>query len=207
MHNDIIAVFLNDDKEFVSLALAKRVYIYKKINTVWTATQEHHVDFDAAADISSLRREVRALADRLGDCRIAAGMQMTGIIYRELDHSGFSIFEIAALSPDVLDGILQDMRESDRPEEGPEEITQPMETAAPGVYTFDLIQFQNKFPEKSSKQALKNFLEHTPFYELKLTCSHIPPWLEKDYQIETTTTADGRLSTTVKNKQCGSEII
>ncbi len=199
MNSSIIAAFLNDAQELVSLPFAKQVHLYERQPNGWASTQIHYVDFDPACGMKALRSLVRELADRLGDCRIAAGRQMTGIIYRELDTCGFSIFEIEDVNPDILDGILRDMTE---PDTKADDQTQPVETSEPGVYTFDLVHYQNTYPDKSSKQALKPFLENTPFYELKLICSHVPPWLEQDYQIDMNSEEDGRASVTVRKKQC-----
>jgi hypothetical protein len=199
LNTGTVAVFLNDAQGLASFPFAKQVHLYEKRPGGWVSVQIHYVDFSRARDIPALREVVRGLADRLGGCRIAAGRGMSGILYRELDRCGFSIFEIEELSPGVLDGISRDMSEPDAAADDP---SGPVETAEPGVYTFDLVRYQNEYPDKSSKQALRPFLENTPFYELRLICSHVPPWIEKDYQTEAQTAEDGRASVIVRKRQC-----
>jgi hypothetical protein len=125
---------------------------------------------------------------------------MSGIVYRALASCGFSIFEITEVSPAVLDGILEDMTAETGP--GSDDIESPAETSVPGVYAFDLIRYQTQHPERSSKQALRDFLENTPFLELHLTCGHVPPWLEADYKIDAVSTSGGGISAVVWKKQC-----
>ena len=203
MFADIIAVFMNDSNIVDSAASAKCVHVFKKANNTWTVSNILGIDFSTCKDISTLRKAVKELVVSLGECRIAAGKQMSGIIYRELDRYGFSIFEIDNAKPEILDGILMDLEEAEQSDSALETATTPVETDSPGVYAFDLIQYQRQFPEKSSKQALKEFLEHTPFYELKLTCSHIPPWLETAYEVDNNDSSDGNIVATVRKKQCG----
>ena len=203
MSNGTIAVFMNEEGVPASLASARKLCVYEKDNDTWSDVQEIYVKFGIISDITELRGEVQKLAAKLGDCRIAAGNRMSGIIFRELGHHGFSIFEIDDISPSIFDGILQDTREAEQSDNSTV-VLQPVETDTPGVFTFDLIGYQQQFPERSSKQALKEFLQQTPFYELKLTCSHLPPWLEEAYQTDIDNSEDGNITATIRKKQCRS---
>ena len=204
MLNGAIAVFMNEVGVPASLSSAKQIAVYENKDGSWSAMREIYVNFGAITDMTALRSEVKKLAAELGECRITAGSKMNGIIYRELNSLGFSIFEIDQVNAPILDGILSDIKEAEYEENNSNtEVLRPVETETPGVFSFDLIRYQQQFPERSSKQALKEFLQNTPFFELKLTCSHIPPWLEKDYQIETEHLENAKYIATIRNKQCG----
>jgi len=69
------------------------------------------------------------------------------------------------------------------------------------VFSLDLIALQNECPEVSSKKAMADFLENTPFLELHLVCKHIPPWIENSgkYNIKAQN-IDGAVSAVITRK-------
>ncbi|HOV41162.1 MAG TPA: Fe-only nitrogenase accessory AnfO family protein, partial [Oscillospiraceae bacterium] len=70
-------------------------------------------------------------------------------------------------------------------------------------YYFDLAALQEKFPEISSKKALSQFFEETPFLELELVCTHLPPWIESlGYDI-TFKKQNEKTVAVIKKKLCG----
>jgi Iron only nitrogenase protein AnfO (AnfO_nitrog). len=136
---------------------------------------------------AKLRDWISALIQKLPDCRILAGGEVSGLPYQMFSRAGFSIFTISQITPEALDGIFQDVRQL---EDGiplsllPEA---PQETDTPGVYFLDLAALQNEKPEITSKMALLPFLRETPFLELRLRCGHVPPWLKEQYQVDART--------------------
>ena len=78
----------------------------------------------------------------------------------------------------------------------------PREENEPGNYSFDLVAFQEKNPEATSKMALKEFFEKTPFKELKLLCHHIPPWIEALENLEVSSQSQGQVKEVVLRKKC-----
>lgn len=178
--------------------------LFEKDSGFWTKLNSCYVNFDAQ-NIADARIGVKSFADCLGDCRIAAGPEISGVLYHELDSRGFSIFEISSLNPDMLDGVLADIQEAEISALDTKKVPlYPLETETPGVFFLDLLRLQSAHPEISSKQALADFLDHQPFYALRLTCAHIPPWLEKGaYDISTENITYGAISVVVRNKQCG----
>jgi hypothetical protein len=199
-----IAVFVQDKFKNGKTDTMMRVIIFQEDNGLWNQLDENYVNMNPETGIGAYREDIKKLIECLADCRIAAGPQFSGVLYRELDNSGFSIFEAQDFSPETLDGILRDLEKA-----GTEEATTakapkcPVETETPGVFYFDFIRLQETFPEMSSKQALRSFLETTPFYELRLKCAHVPPWLEAGPYEMTTESGDDSTMAIIRKKQCG----
>lgn len=205
MISDKIAIFMKDTCEAASCGMADTIAVFEKTDGEWVRNETLYVNSMERSGIPEIRSEIRRIAEALGACRIAAGTQISGIMYQELDKLGFSIFEITQCSPAVLDEILKDVTELNASAGTPEEAPgKPAETETPGVFFFDLQRLQNAHPEISSKQALRDFLENEPFYELRLVCAHLPPWLENGgYDINTEPMADGQTLAVLRKKQCG----
>jgi Fe-only nitrogenase accessory protein AnfO len=203
LNSDRIAAFLNDRGEVDSLMSAAQIHLYLKTAEGWTQMEKHYVNLSSCGGIPELRAGAGRIAALLGDCRIAAGKELSGIVYSELDRRGFSLFEISDCGPATLDGILRDCR-TEQAGEGTISIpVKPIETETPGVYELDLLRLQEAYPDISSKQALREFLDTTPFYELRLVCGHIPPWLENGPYDISGETVSGTVVATVRKKQCG----
>jgi hypothetical protein len=201
--NAKIAVFMKEIKNDVSYQVPLTVRVFEKRESEWVKLGYDYVNLSANMDLPSVRQEIMRLLDSLGNCRIAAGTEITGVLYRELDSHGYAVFEIDDCSPDTLDGILRDLDETIQAADGTGDVPRkPVETETPGVYFMDLNRLQESYPDMSSKQALREFLESTPFYELKIACAHLPPWLENGpYDISEEKTGVSVMAT-IRKKQC-----
>lgn len=199
-----IALYLQDGHSIVSFSKANMLLIYEK-ETEWRSIRTIPIDFSDAGNLSALRSGVRALITQLGDCSIIAGKSLTGIAYAEFDKAGFSIFDIDSVQPDTFDGILRDVAQSDQKLHRKEEMirqARPVETATPGIYFLDLAALQTECPEISSKKALTDFLNSTPFLELHLVCRHLPPWLENAPLDIKTSNSGEQVTAVITKKQC-----
>ncbi len=200
-----IAVYMQADRSLVSFTDADQFTIYEK-QDCWTPTGIVKLDDIIASNMTELRKTVGKTADKLGDCKIIAGKELTGIAFSVFDRKGFDVFEIAQLSNDILDGILEDIKQGDVLMKMKENIIKnaaPVETDTPGMYWLDLIELQTQCPEVSSKKALKDFLDSTPFLELALVCKHIPPWLETlPLDIKSTKADNDTISAVITRKRC-----
>lgn len=198
-----IAVFIQDKFRSALSETMMRTIVFEQSDGVWNQIEEYYVNLSPGADVGTVREEIKKLLERLDNCRIVAGSSFSGVLYRELDSRGFSIFEVDEFSPGTLDSILRDIDEA-RIEAGlaADAPTHPIEMNTTGVYQLDLVKLQKANPEISSKQALCEFLETTPFYELRLVCAHVPPWLMSgSYDISTETAGDV-VAATIRKKQC-----
>lgn len=191
--NERIAVYLQDVCCLTSFFKSNQILIFEKEEkSHWKATKNIPFDIDAT-NMNSIRKSTTEIVKLLKeyDCDIIAGKELTGIPFSIFDQFKFYIFNIDSTSDELFDSILYDIENSNIQTKIKSEIIKnlsPIETDVQGVYFLDLILLQTECPEVSSKKALKNFLENTPFLELILVCKHIPPWLEENYDIKTTYT-------------------
>lgn len=119
---------------------------------------------------------------------------------------GFAIFEVERFTTEILDTILWDTKRNYAEEEEPQSIS-PAETDVAGMYFLDLISLQIQNPDISSKMALQPFLSNTPFLQLTIVCSHLPPWIEKfiagkGFNLETKKTVDGKIQVSIMKTTC-----
>lgn len=199
-----IAIFMQDCDRLDSFWEATRINVYQKENH-WIPIKEILLSAPFSANMQTLRKETDDIIKRLESCKIIAGKDLSGIPFSIFDKAGFHIFSINQLNDTILDDIVDDIRSSNIEAKMKDEIiktARPIKTDIEGIYFLDLIMLQMECPETSSKQALKEFLQTTPFLELRLKCKHIPPWLENGiYDITQTDTSDGIYAILTK-KQC-----
>jgi hypothetical protein len=135
----------------------------------------------------TLRQAVTDLLPMISDCDILAGRELSGLAFSVFNRAGLHIFEIQAINDKVLDGMVDDVVSADMAQNTKEEIirsARPVSIGAPGIYFLDLVLLQTECPEVSSKKAMKDFFEQTPFLELHLICRHIPPWIESEERLK-----------------------
>ncbi len=181
-----IAIYMKDDEFLNSFFESNRVLIFSRKDGVWIQTESVDYCITAQMPIGEIRRRARTLTELLGDCRVIAGLEMLGIPFSVFDMAGYHIFTVTEINSTIFEEILADIENGDAQNRMREEIiknAKPVETDVPGMYFLDLILLQTECPEISSKKALRDFLESTPFLELKLICKHLPPWLELDPKI------------------------
>lgn len=204
--NRQIAVLLDAENNPAAFHEAKKAVVYEK-QTEWKAILTPDVIFTELTSAGFWRKTVESLAQAISPCKIIAGKSLSGIAYQVFDRLGFSIFEIDTVNDAVLDGILSDHAAETEKEAAvkaefpcePGTPQGPIETDIPGVFSFDLVAFQEKNSALSSKKALYPFFNEVPFEELILTCNHIPPWIEqKGYAITSETVCGGKLTAHIK---------
>lgn len=202
--NEGIAITMKDCNVSNSFLEADRILVFLKDETGWTVSKEIPIDFKNLKNLASLRNELVSLSKELGECRIIAGKEISGLPFTVFDSLGFHIFFISELNDCCLDGMLEDVNQNNKNKEIPQK---PIETSTPGKYYFDLAALQEKFPEISSKKALRQFFEETPFLELELVCAHLPPWIESlGYDI-TFKKQNEKTVAVIKKKLCGKEML
>ncbi|MDR0918083.1 MAG: hypothetical protein LBM93_02370 [Oscillospiraceae bacterium] len=180
--------------------------IYEKKTDTWSVINKISFPKIEPNIPKILRKNTEELLSTVTDCSVIASKGLRGIPYSVFDMAGFHIFEIQEINSEILDEIVDDVRSANITKtENKEIITSsfPTETAVAGVYELDLVALQEKFPEISSKKALLDFMNNTPFMYLNLICKHIPPWIENSgkYNIEIKY-ADKDLTKAVISKKC-----
>lgn len=200
------SVIMQDFNLSDSFLKSTHISIFNKSDAGWSVEKEVPVKICFTDEPSAVRDQLRELIEALGECRILAGKEISGLVFNIFDRMGFHIFNIDEINDACLDGILSDIEagsEQDRIRKEMLENARPAETATPGTYFLDLIALQENCPDVSSKKALKTFFEEIPFLELELVCSHLPPWLENmGYEIKTQKLSENKLKATVINRFC-----
>lgn len=178
-----IAVFTNKDEEMCNFYDCNcfRIFVKKELGFMLKKVVEYEPILPQKAAL--VREDTEKLVGLIEECKTVAFGEITGIPYTVFDHAGLQIFSISDDSQKTLEGIAQDIDQMQLEERKKQEEVgsiAPIETETPGVYYLDLLHVQELHPELSSKKVLMEFLQETPFMELKLKCAHVPPWIEKD---------------------------
>lgn len=200
---DTIAVYLQEDGTLISFDEASRICVHAR-NGKWHIQNEIRIEKMRNLNTDSVRDSITDLIRQMGGCRVIVGSNLSGLPYNLFDRAGFAIFDMREYSEAALDAVMEDLQEwnEERRRMNADSVAlSPRETSEPGIYTFDLVKLQDKFPDMSSKKALQVFLQETPFLELRLICSHVPPWIDpKDYRIESTHTSNGKIDAVISKK-------
>jgi hypothetical protein len=199
-----IAVFTNKESDICDFFDASRFLIFDKQADKWAVTGGPEFERIIPSSPVQTRKMTEALLPLLEGCHVVAGGTLVGIPYSVFDRAGLHIFQINMVDDAVLDEMVKDIQNAGAENNLKEKIikeTRPVETGTNGVFSLDLIALQSKCPEVSSKMAMKDFLENTPFMELRLTCKHIPPWIENSgkYNIQAHN-SDGAVNAVITRK-------
>lgn len=201
-----IAVFTNKDEEMCNFydCSCFRIFVKKEFGFILKKVVEYEPILPQKT--AGVREATKRLVTLLEECETVAFGEITGIPYTVFDHAGYQIFSIPDDSQETLVGIAQDIDQMQKEEQEKQKAVsnvRPIETETPGVYYLDLLKVQELHPELSSKKVLKEFMQTTPFMELKLNCAHVPPWIEKDgrWKVQSTNTDKGILAQ-ITIRQC-----
>jgi hypothetical protein len=199
-----IAVFTDKDSKLCDFFDADCFLTFEKQADKWTVTGKTEFEKIIPSTPAQTRKITEKLLPLIDRCHIIAGGLLVGIPYSVFDMAGLHIFLINDINDAVFDEIVEDVQNAATENNLKEKIitdTRPVETGTPGVFLLDLIALQSKCPEVSSKMAMKDFLENTPFLELRLICKHIPPWIENSekYNIQAHN-GDGAVSAVITRK-------
>lgn len=175
-----IAVLTDKKGETADFYQRCEVALFERAQGRWKETGRFIHEAPPETTPAAIRDAVKELMERLGNCRIIAGRSISGLAYQILNRTGYDIFEIPYIDQRMLDAVLREWQSAREQAQKTADI--PREPVSPqndGIYYLDLVQLQEHFPEISSKQALRPFLETKSFVRLELTCFHMPPWLEE----------------------------
>ncbi|MDR2054706.1 MAG: hypothetical protein LBQ10_02365 [Desulfovibrio sp.] len=181
------------------------VTVYHKHAEGWICGKSIRFCVEPGQDMAGMRNRLRDLVEALGRTRILLAASISGVACSALDQRGFRLCEMDGFSPeepDVLDALAERASAPARSAPAP----RPVEIS-PGVYQCDLLDILGEYPDLSSKKILRPFFNETPFAELRITCSHIPPWLlpelkERGLEHDGPAPESGRLRLRVRPAAC-----
>ncbi|MFP3156311.1 hypothetical protein LQZ18_18155 [Lachnospiraceae bacterium ZAX-1] len=200
-----IAIFTLDSDLICPFFKANKFLVFERDNPNWNIVRETSFEPIAPTSLPALRTAVGALLPLIADCEILAGGALSGIAFSIFNCAGLHIFEIEAINEAVLDGMVDDVVSADTAQNIKEEIVRnarPVLTGTDGIYFLDLVLLQTECPEVSSKKAMKDFFDDTPFLELHLVCRHIPPWIENEGRLQIDARSKGRNVYAIIRRQC-----
>lgn len=175
-----IAVFIGDNGTTASLEEPGKVVTYRRQQGKWEQRGLSPFALDRTSGMAGVRQQLSRLIQSLGSCRIFAARTVSGLLYKELEQAGFSIWEFGGRPVEFLEYILAQEELDSRQKQVPAPAVSPavVETS-PGCYRVSLTDIQQNGSTLTSKQVLQPLLGR-PFYQLEVLCSHIPPWLEAE---------------------------
>lgn len=157
------------------------VKVFLQEDGIWRPSGSYPVNIDTGKGMGSVRESISELIDALGDVVAVVGREISGVPYHLFDTAGLAVFELSGSPQEFLDYVSKETLQ----EKGTKNSTisypdHPL-PAGEGKYKMNLIELQQMRPDISSKKALMPFFENTIFYELEVTCSHIPPWFDRNF--------------------------
>ncbi|SCM82779.1 Nitrogenase iron-iron accessory protein AnfO [uncultured Sporomusa sp.] len=174
-----IAVFVGDNGSTAALTEPGRVIVYQRQQGKWKPVREILFSLERSLGMPEVRRQLAAMLEALGNCRVFVARTVSGLLYKELEQAGFSIWEFAGQPSSFLEYILvQEEFTVRQPATLQAVIPASMETE-PGCYQVSLKEIQQSGSGLTSKQVLQPLLNGN-FYCIEVVCSHIPPWLEAE---------------------------
>ncbi|MDD2214027.1 MAG: Fe-only nitrogenase accessory AnfO family protein [Oscillospiraceae bacterium] len=184
-----------------SVQACQHVQIFTRVNGSWQLSQDIPWRLDSSSVAADIRDQIRSLVLELGDCRIIAAAELSGLPYYVFDRMGFAIFEITQIGDAVLDHVWADTQNSRNsgqilppavapaspadapasPADAPAAPAACLKEGPPGSFWLDLKLLQQQHPEISTKQALLPLLrQRQSFRRLTIIYSHLPPWLDQE---------------------------
>jgi Fe-only nitrogenase accessory protein AnfO len=177
-----IAVYLDKNGETAALNGPGKLVVFRKRRGFWKAVREKDFAAVEKGGISGLRRAMGEIIKFMGQCKIFVGQAVTGVPYFELEKSNCVVWEMQGRPGDFLEYILCREEVEQRVEQKTAAAVVPVPVeVGEGRYRVSIKEIQDGGGGLTSKQVLQPFLRRGGFYELEITCSHVPPWLEAEF--------------------------
>ena len=201
-----IAVFIDGDGATTSLTEPGKIVIYRRQQGKWQSQSEMPFCLDHSSGMPGVRPQLAAMVQSLGTCRVFIARSVTGLLYRELEQAGFSIWEFAGQPIEFLEYVLIQEELGAQQQTAIKAVPLPIVETGPGCYQVSLKDIQHSGNGLTSKQILQPLLSKS-FYTIEVLCSHVPPWLEAEWtcgrlDCHTEKMAEG-LKLTIRKQNCG----
>ena len=180
-----IAVLWDKDKKLASIPEAAELTVYSFDRGKWQAAESLDVTGLFEGGISSVRNRALELVKKLGNCKVIAGRNITGVLYNVFDSEGFIISELNVFTEEGLEylysQIAEQLKGMEREREEAMQIpAAPSETEVKGDYFFDFSLLKNTGTNHSSKSTIIPFLNNADYRHLEIICDHVMPWFEEE---------------------------
>ncbi len=201
-----IAVFIGENGSTAALEEPGKIVVYRRQQGKWQSVNDTGFCLDRSSGMPGVRRQLATMIEALGSCRVFAARTVSGLLYKELEQAGFSIWEFAGRPSDFLEYILVQEELTARQPAPLKAATPAIVETGTGCYQVSLKDIQQSGSGLTSKQVLQPLL-HGNFYLVEVLCSHIPPWLEAEgvcgrWDCKVERLSEG-VKVTIKKPNCG----
>jgi len=201
-----IALTVDREKRLINFADSAYLKIIAKNNGIWQCEKTLPLDLNVNST-DELRIKIHTIINSIDECKILLSAGISGIPYYIFDKMGFSIFETADETPEILEEVVTETKNNKKELTTGSEMSCTPTEITDGCYFLDYINLENKYPEITTKKALLPFLKTKPFISLTVLLSHLPPWLEADEyskKMEITTQKNSKgILVSIRHKMCG----
>ncbi|MDK2867518.1 MAG: hypothetical protein PWP38_1833 [Clostridiales bacterium] len=176
-----IAVLMNEQEQTSTFGESGKLVVFEYLGDHWDSIREIDYDITETEGMNDMREQLRALGEAITPCRNLVAAKLNGLAYTTYEVMGFQLWEIAGKPDLFLNQIREQEIERMETEANVAAIPLPTPEALPetGSYFLDLEKAKMHY---TSKQVLYPFLKAGNFKNLKLQCSHVPPWFERELQ-------------------------
>lgn len=199
-----IALCINEDNRLINFNDGTKIDIYSKSQDKWDLEDTVSYSMDNITSVKDMRSEIERIVNVIGDCRTLVAKKISGLCFTVFETSGFEIWEMDASVTESLNSFSLDLGEKKNDQT---ETSGSIIDKGVGVYEIDLIEALSKDKNATSKSLLLPFLKDRGFYKLSVTCSHIPPWFDVEFnkmslEYKASTSEDGTHTVHIYKKVC-----
>ncbi|MDF2875794.1 MAG: Fe-only nitrogenase accessory protein AnfO [Sporomusa sp.] len=201
-----IAVFVGENGSTAALEEVGKVIVYHRQQGKWQSVSETAFQLDRTSGMAGVRQQLTVMIELVEPCRVFVARTVSGLMYKELEQAGFSIWEFDGRPIEFLEYVLIQEEIAARQPAPLKAVTPAVVETGPGCYQVSLKELQQNGTGMTSKQVLQPLLNGN-FYLVEVLCSHIPPWLEADwacgkFDCKAERLADG-VKLIIKKQSCG----
>ncbi|MCW3490777.1 Fe-only nitrogenase accessory AnfO family protein [Dethiobacter alkaliphilus] len=178
-----IAVYCGQDGKTTGMDKPGTLYVFRKHLGEWQVIKSMTVNLNKASGLPELRQKMDKIVEFLGDCKLFLAASVVGIPYFSLEKAGCTIWEFTGHPSRFLDLVLEREEEQAKEKAVTEDVALVPQPMGEGRFSLDLIEIQKNNDGITSKQVLRPFIQKGEFYELRVTCHHVPPWLEAEVEL------------------------
>lgn len=179
-----IAVIEDSGRKTCSVFKPGWLVTYSDDSGKWAEMSRFENPVHRADGIVGYRAALLDTVKRLGDCKIIAADEISGVAFSIFEGAGFEIFTVKADAADILDAVKMEMEETTKeiPNAKSADIHFYLKRGMnSGDYFLDLQEMLAENPRMTTKSILLPYLKEENFARLDVVCGHVPPWFDREF--------------------------
>jgi Fe-only nitrogenase accessory protein AnfO len=180
-----IAVIEDGSRRTCSVFEPGWVVTYSDDSGKWAELGRFENVVHQAGGIAGIRTALLNLVKKLGDCKVIAAGEISGVAFSIFEGAGFEIFTAEAVASDILDSVKNEMEETSKqiPNAKSADIQFYLKRGMnSGDYFLDLQELLAENPQVTTKSILLPYLKEGEFARLDVVCGHVPPWFDRQLE-------------------------